>query len=90
MLQHGSILIEDDQPLVSELASVPVPDPQPAATLAGALGRVPSFDEVAVALFEAVRSLECDHAAEMDMNPTVRDASRALGRYLDDGWTWRR
>lgn len=90
MLQHGSILIEDDQPLVSELASAPVPGPQPAATLVASLGRVPSFDEVALALFDAVRSLECEDAAEMDMNPTVRDASRALGRYLDDGWTWRR
>jgi lipoyl(octanoyl) transferase len=90
MLQHGSILIEDDQPLVSELAMVPVPDPRPAATLAESLGRVPSFDEVATALFDAVRSHECEDAAEMDMNSTVDTASRALGRYNDDTWTWRR
>lgn len=90
MLQHGSILIEDDQALVSELASVEVPNPQPAATLAASLGRVPSFDEVATALFDAVRSLESEGAAEMDLNPAVDDASRAIGRYLDERWTWRR
>ena len=91
MLQHGSILIEDDQPLVSELASVAVPNPQPAATLTASLGRVPSFDDVAAVLFDAVRSLECEHAMHTDLNSTIEDArTRALDRYLDDRWTWRR
>src|SRR5687768_13056062 len=33
LLQHGSILVEDDQPLVSTLADNAVPMPEPAATL---------------------------------------------------------
>lgn len=91
MLQHGSILIEDDQALVSELACTGVPAPQPAATLAASLGRVPSADEVAVALFDAVRSLECERATEIELDSTVDAAMRrTLDRYLDDRWTWRR
>jgi lipoate-protein ligase A len=91
MLQHGSILIEDDQALITELATTDVPAPNPAATLASSLGRVPCFDEVANALFDAVRSLECEHAAEMHLDSTIDAArQRALDRYLDDRWTWRR
>jgi len=91
MLQHGSILIDDDQPLVSALAEAKVPDPQPAATLTASLGRVPAAEEVATALFDAVRALECAGAEEIDLNSTIDGArQRALGRYLDDEWTWRR
>ena len=91
MLQHGSILIDDDQPLVSALAEVKVPDPQPAATLSASLGRVPTAEEVAAALFDAVRALECARAEEIGLDSTIDGArQRALARYLDDEWTWRR
>jgi lipoate-protein ligase A len=91
MLQHGSILIEDDQPLVSELVTTQVPPSQPAATLTASLGRAPSFEEVASALFDAVRSLECEHAAEIDLDSTIdAERLRARDRYTDDRWTWRR
>jgi lipoyl(octanoyl) transferase len=91
MLQHGSILVEDDQSLVSALARSAVPVPQPAATLAGALNRVPAVDEVATALFASVRSMECGTATELLMDATIIEAKqRLLDRYLDDRWTWRR
>jgi hypothetical protein len=91
MLQHGSILVEDDQSLVSALARSAVPVPQPAATLAGALNRVPTVDEVATALFASVRSMECGTATELLMDATIIEAKqRLLDRYLDDRWTWRR
>jgi lipoyl(octanoyl) transferase len=91
MLQHGSILIEDDQPLVSAIAGTAVAPAQPAATLTAALGRTPSVDEVADALFAAVRSLECPCATEFTLDSTVEHAmERALHRYRDDRWTWRR
>jgi lipoate-protein ligase A len=91
MLQHGSILVEDDQPLVTALAGTPVPTPQPAATLKDALGRVPSAGEVADALFDAVRSLEYPAAREMEPDSAIEGAARrALDRYLDTRWTWRR
>jgi lipoate-protein ligase A len=91
MLQHGSILIEDDQPLVNELVTTQVPPSRPAATLTAALGRTPSFEEVTTALFDAVRLLEDSRAAEIDLDTTI-DLARngARHRYSDDRWTWRR
>jgi len=91
MLQHGSILVEDDQSLVSTLAYGAVAAPRPAATLAAALSRAPSVDEVAAALFAAVRSMECPTATELSLDaPIVEAKERLLDRYLDDRWTWRR
>ena len=91
MLQHGSILIEDDQPLVSAIAGNAVATPHPAATLTAALGRAPSVDEVAATLFASVRSLECPRATELTLDSTIEQAMhRALDRYRDDEWTWRR
>jgi len=91
MLQHGSILIEDDQPLVSAIAGDAVPSPHPAATLTGSLGRSPTVEEIAAALFAAVRALECPNASELFLDESVEHAMRgALDRYRDDQWTWRR
>jgi lipoate-protein ligase A len=91
MLQHGSILIEDDQPVVSAIAGNAVATPHPAATLSAALGRAPAVHEVADSLFAAVRSLECPGATELTLDSTIERAmTRALDRYRDAQWTWRR
>lgn len=91
MLQHGSILVKDDQPMIATLATSPVAPPVPAATLSDALGRCPSPEEVAAAMFDAVRSLECPDATELELDRTLRnEMARAVDRYRDDRWTWRR
>jgi lipoate-protein ligase A len=91
MLQHGSILIEDDQPLVSAIAGGAVSPPHPAATLTAALGRSPTVEEIAASLFAAVRALECRKATELSVDESVDRSMRgALDRYRDDQWTWRR
>lgn len=91
LLQHGSILLADDQPRVVALAARPVPAPVPAATLADVLGRVPLVEEVALALFAAVRAHEDPRATEMTLDSTLWAAmQRARERYTDAGWTWRR
>jgi lipoyl(octanoyl) transferase len=91
MLQHGSILVEDDQSMIELLATSPVASPVPAATLSEALGRRPSAEEVAAVMFDAVRSLECPRARELELDATTRsDMTRSLDRYRDDCWTWRR
>jgi lipoate-protein ligase A len=90
MLQHGSILVEDDQPLVSSLAD-DVALPPPAATLAAALRRAPSVDEVARALFDTVREIESVDADELQIDSALESAqARLVTRYVDDCWTWRR
>ena len=91
LLQHGSILVDDDQPLLARLATRPLPSAPPAATLREALGRAPSLGEVAEQLFAAVRALE-DPAAEMlgDEAELEREALDLRERYRDAAWTWRR
>src|SRR6185436_16561660 len=90
MLQHGSILVEDDQSLVSALAT-DVAEPRPAATLKDSLGRTPSVDEVASAMFDAVHELECPTANVVDVDAALDAAkARLIARYVDDCWTWLR
>lgn len=91
LLQHGSILVEDDQGTLSELARVPLPPPPRPATLASALGRVPAVRDMAAALIASLRAREDPHASELAPEESVRARTRDLVvRYLDDGWTWRR
>jgi lipoyl(octanoyl) transferase len=90
LLQHGSILIDDDQSLVAELARQPVAV-APAATLRDALGAAPAVADVAGALFDAVRRQEDPAADPLDLDDILADSlARARERYLDDRWTWRR
>ncbi len=86
LLQHGSILLEDDQGMLRRL--LPDSVPQPAGTLGDALGRIPPLDEVAEALFAALR-----RAGATDASPWTPDA-RLLARARDaesifgaDSWT---
>ena len=90
-LQHGSILVDDDQMhLASLLTEPPPPLPRP-ATLREALGRTPSLADVATALFGAVRRLEDSDASPLDLDASLQSSTEALrSRYLDDCWTWRR
>ncbi|HJU74662.1 MAG TPA: lipoate--protein ligase family protein [Gemmatimonadaceae bacterium] len=90
-LQHGSILVDDDQSRVPELSSVSIPHAAPAATLRDALGSAPSLHDVAKALFSAVRLHADADAAPLHADAQLHRATRAARtRYVDDSWTWRR
>ena len=90
LLQHGSILVRDDQSMIPQLmlerlAAAPV-----AATLHDALGREPSIGEAAGFMREALQRRVDDAVADFDRemaSPDVADLQRAYG---DDAWTWRR
>ncbi|HEX6630775.1 MAG TPA: lipoate--protein ligase family protein [Gemmatimonadaceae bacterium] len=90
-VQHGSILIDDDQGLIARLARRPLPPVPPPATLRQALGRAPRPAELRDALLDAVRRLEDPSAAcwPGDDDLAARTA-RLRARYLDPAWTWRR
>jgi lipoate-protein ligase A len=101
LLQHGAILVDDDQPLLSRLALVPLALVPAPATLRVVLGRAPTVREMADALLAAVRSLEDPEArplGEADScgfdgiaDVALRAAARgALVHYRDPQWTWRR
>jgi lipoate-protein ligase A len=90
-LQHGSILVDDDQvQLASFATSMSIDIPKP-ATLRDALNRTPSESEVAQVLFDAVRDTEDPSARETELDADLLDRANILRQhYLDDGWTWRR
>lgn len=91
MLQHGSILVGDDQSKLLELTldlagELPAP-----ATLSDLLGRHVQLGDAAEALVAAVRALEQTNPAELQVDRALRARVDALVvNYMDDGWTWRR
>ena len=93
LLQHGSILVDDDQSSLALFATAadagnpPVPRP---ATLHTLLGRSPAIAEVASAMFDAVRAREDEDATEMDEEEIREEMMGRIPHFLDEGWTWRR
>ena len=91
MLQHGSILVHDDQFMVARIASLPIADIPGAASLVEALGYEPTAREFADALFRIVRRDWDSGATPLPMDDALAVAAAgARRRYLDDRWTWRR
>ena len=91
LLQHGSILVRDDQHWITELLSAHVEGaPTAAATLATALGHEPSLDEAAAALRAALAEAG-GGVVDFEDHPALEaDVARLGNAYRDDGWTWRR
>jgi lipoate-protein ligase A len=90
LLQHGSILVDDDQVQLADFLIRPQQPPPPAATLRELLGTAPSLSDVASAIFSAV-SLEDPAAAPLELDPSLREAQSRLARqFTDPAWTWRR
>ena len=92
LLQHGSILIEDDQGMIATLLKSDSPELEPpsAATLSEALGRAPSVEEVSYKMFDAVRSLEDANATCLDESETRAYTRKFLAHYENELWTWRK
>lgn len=90
LLQHGSILIRDDQHWITELLREDVSGaPTSAATLTDSLGREPSLGEGAAALREAL-SASVGQVRDFDDQSLEPDVARLVTAYRDDAWTWRR
>lgn len=89
-LQHGSLLLEDDQSLVRELAGLP-PESRPEAALGGLLGRPVTFEEAADVLAEVLLP-RFDGMVRLDRLPGVLESGAALhaDRFRSDAWTWQR
>ncbi len=93
LLQHGSILLEDDQSRIASLrcSSGPHVALRAPATLREALGRRPAFEEVAAALFSSVRALADTRATALPHERLLhREAALGEARFRDPAWTWRR
>ena len=97
LLQHGSILVDNDQTTLASLhldlppaSGSSAPGLFAVATLSDLLGAAPAFESVADALTDAVRRRDPD-ATPLTITPALMAATRDLERhYTDDAWTWRR
>jgi lipoate-protein ligase A len=91
LLQHGSILVRDDQTLIGRLMKAPLTAGPGAATLADALGREPPLEELAgmlrVSLQEATAAHLTPLVPEVELDADVAALRLA---YSSDAWTWRR
>lgn len=89
-LQHGSILLANDQGLLDALALVPLPAvPQP-ATLGACLDGV-TAGTVADAIEAAVRRAAGVGVSRLSLHEIPpHHVEAACSRYRDSGWTWRR
>jgi lipoate-protein ligase A len=88
LLQHGSILIDDDQSRIAELAAQPITPALPAATLRAALGRAPEYNEVRDALYAALSAAEGEPLS-LDGHEASQFAAPHRARFTNTEWTWR-
>jgi lipoate-protein ligase A len=89
-LQHGSILLDDDQHLLRDLAIVPLPAAPPAATLHRWRPDA-DVEMVAQALLAALHGSATGEIVVCDDTVLPRaPVAAAATRYRDPRWTWRR
>lgn len=90
LLQHGSILVDDDQPLATALRTTVVAPPPPPAILRDLMPSPPTLEAFSAALADAI----VRHGGTVCAQPLDDALQRAMRerreRYVDDHWTWRR
>lgn len=90
LLQHGSILVRDDQAMIQKLMREPLAGMPAAASLGDALGREPGLDEVSMLLRAALEARTGVTAGPFDAASLAGDVTELQNAYADDTWTWRR
>lgn len=90
LLQHGSILVRDDQAMIPRLMREPPEAPPVAATLAEALGWEPTLADLAGPLRGALEHRTGAAPRPFDVEEIRADMADLARAYGDDGWTWRR
>ena len=90
LLQHGSILLDDDQVLLTHVLPDDEMPPSAAGTLRQALGRVPPVTEVADALAHSLRDAGATELIPLDDDPQLMaEALQAERLYASEEWTYR-
>ncbi|MDQ6717013.1 MAG: hypothetical protein M3Z17_01560 [Gemmatimonadota bacterium] len=92
-LQHGSILIDDDQTALVSLGfegSEAAAPPAAPATLRELIGRAPDSAELAAVMFESVEEMEHTTGTRLDESEIRCAALEMIPGFLDENWTWRR
>ena len=92
ILQHGSLLLQDDQALVDRLLGRIPPEAERAAAaapLSGLVGRTIGFDEAAEAVLTAGGAAWGNRWRRFEPGALLAAASRD-SRFCSADWTWRR
>ncbi len=90
LLQHGSILLEDDQSLVRQVHLAESQGEPPEAPLSQLLGRQVDFDTAAAAVAEALTASGLPRWPGGGPNEVLQAAKGHYDTYLSDTWTWNR
>ncbi|HMU61141.1 MAG TPA: hypothetical protein PKA66_05105 [Gemmatimonadales bacterium] len=89
-LQHGSLLLNGSQQLVSDV-TLGSPPPDGSVALSAIRGAAVHFEEVASAVAEAAMTWPGDWHSDARESAALAGASqRHRGRFQDPDWTWRR
>ena len=89
LLQHGSILVDDDQGLLQRILPEDEAPPMPAGTLRQALGRAVEIEAVADALVTALAHAGAEASALDHDAQLLADAEDAERIYASEEWTYR-
>lgn len=89
LLQHGSILIDDDQHLLAELLPAGEAPPTPAGTLRQALGIAPPPSMVADALVNALVEAGAETSTLDVDDQFLAEVEETERIYASDDWTYR-
>ena len=89
LLQHGSILVDDDQGLLQRILPEDEAPPMPAGTLRQALGRAVETEGVADALVTALAHAGAEASALDHDAQLLADAVDAERIYGSEDWTFR-
>jgi lipoate-protein ligase A len=91
LLQHGSILLHDDQALIGKVLRDQLTATPAAATIVDAIGREPADGEVADHLRASLGDVTGTPVETMAVDATLAaESMRLCALYSDDAWTWRR
>jgi lipoate-protein ligase A len=91
VLQHGSILIDNDQPRLLRYLLVPAREVPAAATLRELLGMPPTVPQFAEALSAAIAGATGSPPTPISLPALGPDVfKRELSHFADPGWTWSR
>ncbi len=90
LLQHGSLLLEDDQSLVRSVHHASAPAEAPEAPLSAILGRTIGFAAAADAVSAALAGIGSAPAPADLADEVLQHAALHYDRYRSDTWTWER
>ena len=90
LLQHGSILVRDDQALIQQIMREPLDETPAAASLGDALGRDPTLAEASEPLRAALEARIGATPDAFEPGLIASDVTELEHAYASDTWTWRR